>query len=443
MFKVILSTLTPLPTEDSNGGDSTDSKSDDNTMGDSDLQDLMDSMEGDSNDGSNDDMGGTSIDNLPDNMSGGYSSQSNSTPTKEVTLSDRQKELLGKKIQKQKDFIDGEVKKKSISKADSKNLDNIDESGSEIKSVGKDHTQGYGTIGRGVECIVVKKLTKNLLESELFPLTTNTFSSRSESPIRYSYNEEVQNGIKLGTILGKKLQVRGEDRNTVFNRQRIGKIDKRMISSLGFGNENVFQYMETDSYKKANLHISIDASGSMGGEKWENTLTNVVAMCKAVDMISNLTIQVSFRTTTYDKPYIVMAYDSRSDKFSKVKQMFGALTPNGTTPEGLCFEAILKNFLASNNDMDSYFLNLSDGAPYFQGRGFYYSGYTAAEHTKKMVKKIEDMGIKTLSYFISDSKYYGSAMDYFKIMYGSSSQQIDVTNLSQVTKSMNRLFLQK
>jgi len=443
MFKVILSTLTPLPTEDSNGGDSTDSKSDDNTMGDSDLQDLMDSMEGDSNDGSNDDMGGTSIDNLPDNMSGGYSSQSNSNPTNQATLSDRQKELLGKKIQKQKDFMDGDIKKKSISKVDSKNLDNIDESGSEIKSVGKGHADGYGNIGRGVECVVVKKLTKNLLESQLFPLTFGTYGNQTQSRIKYHYNEEVQNGIKLGTILGKKLQVRGEDRNTVFNRQKIGKIDKRMISSLGFGNENVFQYMETDSYKKANLHISIDASGSMSGPKWKNTLTNVVAMCKAVDMISNLTIQVSFRTTTYDKPYIVMAYDSRSDKFSKVKQMFGALTPNGTTPEGLCFEAILKNFLASNNDMDSYFLNLSDGEPYFQGRGFYYSGYTAAEHTKKMVKKIENMGIKTLSYFISDSNYYGSALDYFKIMYGSSSQVIDVTNLSQVTKSMNRLFLQK
>ena len=51
-------------------------------------------------------------------------------------------------------------------------------------------------------------------------------------------------------MLGKKLQVRGEDKSTVFNRQKVGKIDKRMISSLGFGNENVFQFTEIDSYKK-------------------------------------------------------------------------------------------------------------------------------------------------------------------------------------------------
>ena len=64
-----------------------------------------------------------------------------------------------------------------------------------------------------------------------------------------SYENEVQKGIQLGTMLGKKLQVRGEDRTTVFNRQKVGKIDRRMISSLGFGNENVFQFTELDSYK--------------------------------------------------------------------------------------------------------------------------------------------------------------------------------------------------
>ena len=71
----------------------------------------------------------------------------------------------------------------------------------------------------------------------------------------------------------------------------------------------------------------------MGGEKWEKTMTNVVALCKAVDMISNLNVQVTFRCTSENKPYIVMAYDSRVDKFSKVKQMFPGLTPRGTTPE--------------------------------------------------------------------------------------------------------------
>ena len=68
-----------------------------------------------------------------------------------------------------------------------------------------------------------------------------------------------------------------------------------MISSLGFGNENVFQFTELDSYKNANLHISVDASSSMSGDKWRKTMTNVVAICKAVDMISNLNVQGYFQ----------------------------------------------------------------------------------------------------------------------------------------------------
>jgi len=257
------------------------------------------------------------------------------------------------------------------------------------------------------------------------------------------YQEQVDAGIKLGTMLGKKLQVRGEDRTTVFNRQKVGRIDKRMISSLGFGNENVFQFTEIDSYKKANLHISVDASSSMGGDKWKKTMINTVAICKAVDMIPNLNVQVTFRCTQDNKPYIVMAYDSRVDKFSKIKQMFPALGPSGTTPEGLCFEAIQKEFVPINNDLDSYFLNISDGQPYFPGQGFYYSGDSAEKHTNKMVKMIESMGIQTLAYFIGDGYSGGSDERSFKRMYGKGAKMIDVTNVNQITKTMNQLFLTK
>ena len=438
MFQIILSKL-----DDAQQDSGTDKS---NTMSDDEFEDMLDNMDGSTEmSGDMDDsQGGNSMESDAD-INGGKPSEpkSSNSDSKKVELTDRQKELLQKKIQKQKQFMDGDIRKKGISKKDEETIEALNESGSEITTVGQGVDEGYGYVSKGVDCIVVKKLTKSLFENETFPMTSNNYSYNSEMVVRMDYQDEVQNGIKLGTILGRKLQVRGEDRNTIFNRQRIGKIDKRMISSLGFGNENVFQYMETDSYKKANLHVSIDASGSMGGSKWRNTLTNVVALCKAVDMIQNLTIQVSFRTTSGNTPYIVMAYDSRTDKFSKVKSMFGGLKSGGTTPEGLCFEAIMKNFLGSNNDMDSYFLNISDGEPYFQGRGFYYGGEMAADHTRKMVKQIEGMGIKTMAYFIGDGYVQSSSERLFKKMYGKGSQMIDVTSVSQITKTMNKLFLTK
>ena len=435
---------------DSEGSDSSDNGegSSDNTMSDEDFNDLMDSigkspMTGDSNDTP---TGGSGMDveNLPDNIDNGKQSKDDTKSESSVKLTDKQKDLLKSKINKQKKFLDGDIQKKSITKTDSKNLNAIEESGSELKEVGKS-ADGYG-YNRSTQCIVVKKLTKSLFESQMFPMTyLNYWNVEKEGAVKMYYEKSVQEGIKLGTMLGKKLQVRGEDKSTIFNRQKVGKIDKRMISSLGFGNENVFQFTEIDSYKKANLHISVDASSSMGGEKWEKTMTNVVAICKAVDMISNLNVQVTFRCTSNNKPYIVMAYDSRIDKFSKVKQMFPGLGPSGTTPEGLCFEAIMKEFVPINNDLDSYFLNLSDGQPYFPGQNFYYGGATAETHTNKMVKMIESMGIQTLAYFVTDWEIDVESSDArsFKRMYGKGAKMIDVKNVNQITKTMNQLFLQK
>ena len=457
MFNIILNNINQPTTDDTQEpqdgkGDgssdeqgSDDGNGDSSQMSDEDFNDLLESIGESPMGGDSDDTpsGGSSMDvgNMPDGMEG--EETENSSPSKSsVQLSDKQKELLKKKIQKQKDFMDGDIQKTAITKTDSSNLNAIEESGSEMKEVGKEVNQGYYG-NQSVQCIVVKKLTKGLFESPMFPMTYKNWNPEDDGVVRMECAEEVQKGIKLGTMLGKKLQVRGEDRTTVFNRQKVGRIDKRMISSLGFGNENVFQFTEIDSYKKANLHISIDASSSMNGDKWSNTMINVVAMCKAVDMIPNLQVQVTFRCTQGEKPYIVMAYDSKTEKFSKVKQLFGGLRPSGTTPEGLCFEAIMKSFIPINNDMDSYFLNLSDGQPYFGGRGFYYSGDAAEKHTGKMVKMIESMGIKTLSYFISDYDAGSYDRRSFKTMYGNGAKFVDVTNLNQITKTMNQLFLAK
>ena len=459
IFKVILSNMNDAEVYDENGepqkggnGEGSDDSSNDgqgssdNTMSDEDFEDIMDYLDGKTDAmGGGDDTptggNGMNVENLPDNMDGKPSS-GDSKSQSSVQLSDRQKQLLKKKIEKQKKFLDGDIQKTSISKTDSKNLNAIEESGSEIKEVGK-RADGYG-YNRSTQCIVVKKLTKSLFESELFPMTYNNYwQPEKDGVVKMYYTDDVDKGIKLGNMLGKKLQVRGEDRSTVFNRQKICKIDKRMISSLGFGNENVFQFTEIDSYKKANLHISVDASSSMNGDKWKKTMVNTVAICKAVDMIPNLNVQVTFRCTQDNKPYIVMAYDSRVDKFSKVKQMFPGLGPSGTTPEGLCFEAIQKEFVPVNNDLDSYFLNISDGQPYFPGHGFYYGGETAEKHTNKMVKMIESMGIQTMAYFIGDGYEGGSDERSFKNMYGKGAKMIDVQNVNQITKTMNGLFLAK
>ena len=193
----------------------------------------------------------------------------------------------------------------------------------------------------------------------------------------------------------------------------------------------------------------------MGGEKWDNTMTSVVAICKAVSMIQNVDVVVSIRSThnsggSYrsrkdtEYPIILIAYDSRIDKFSKVKNMFGYIRCSGTTPEGLCYEAIMNEIIPASNDRESYFLNFSDGMPMFSNTDVEYYNDVAIKHTKKMVEEIKNRGIKVLSYFIGDSKYDKSRnMDAFKTMYGKDSQFIDVTSVMSISKTMNKKFLEK
>jgi hypothetical protein len=365
----------------------------------------------------------------------------------EGRLSQRQMDIIRKKIEKQKEFLRGNIKKSKVSQTESKQLQSIEEAGAEMKVVAQDY-YGNGGSFKGIECVVVKKMTRTLMEQESFPLTSKRYRSGNEDTLYDQYSKEVAEGVRIGTLLGKKMQVRGESRETIFNRQLVGKMDKRMVSSLGYGNEHVFFTREIDSFKKANLHISVDASGSMGGDKWRKTMINVVALAKAVDMIPNLNIQISFRTTTGELPYIVLAYDSRVDKFVKVKQLFGYLGASGTTPEGLCFEAIMKQMVGSNSDVDSYFLNISDGEPYFHGKGMSYQGSGAAKHTRKMMKSIEGMGIKVMSYYVTDSNYEvdehsSSSAKIFKECYGPAASYINVTNVNEVARTMNRLFMSK
>jgi len=412
------------------------------SLSDEQFEDLLKSVEEMNLSDGDSKSGGSSVPVDSDGKGGGDGSK----PKNDIKLTPKQAELLKKAIEKQKDFLEGKTKKDELSTDEGKRLAQIDETGSELKTAGNDVEREYGEGNqKPVQVVTVGKLTHNLLESADFPMTHNSYGGVSKP-----YDSEVAKGIQIGFILGKKLQVRGEDRTTIFNRQKVGKIDKRMIASLGYGNENVFQFNDVDSYKKANIHISIDASGSMGGSKWRQTMVNVVAMCKAVDMIANLQIQVTFRTTVGGTsgsspllPYVVMAYDSRVDKLTKVKSMFPSLEPGGVTPEGLCFEAILKEFIPSNNGTDSYFLNISDGEPWFSNRaGMDYEGTAAFNHTKKMVGKILGMGIKVLSYYVDSSSYSGVS-DGFKRMYGKSAVKINVENVSEITKTINKLFLTK
>jgi len=216
-----------------------------------------------------------------------------------------------------------------------------------------------------------------------------------------------------------------------------------LIAELGFGNNNVFSTTFTERYADAHLHVSIDASGSMGGDKWAESIKCATALAKAASMIEGLDIVVDIRSTKGDSPVVVICYDSRVDKFSHVRKFWKYLGPAGTTPEGLCFEAISNYLVESNNNKKSYFLNISDGMPMFSNDSVYYHGHSAISHTKKKVTEMRKRGIDILSYFVSGSYERESTFNDFKAMYGSSAKVIGMNDVRQIAKTMNNLFLAK
>ena len=430
-MSVILNSIDPIKTksqdsdsDDENSDSQEDNSSDgSNTISDEELQDKLDS---------------DSV--VPSENSG------NDDGSDSVELSERQKSMLKKHFEKQEKFLDGDVQKTKLNKKEVSDIKAIDESGATYENVGSDvpkYSWG-GETGKGTKCLVVKNLTQSLIESSQFSCASS-WNQRSYS--NYEEYNFVEEGLRLGSMLGRKLQVRGEESQLKFTRQDSGKIDKRLISELGFGNSNVFSHTLTERYNKAYLHISVDASGSMGGKKWNKAMTSAVAMIKACDMAGNIDVVVSIRTThsknKSDVPLILVAYDSRKDKLVKVKNLFSSLGVSGTTPEGLCFEAIEKDLIPGNSNQDSYFVNYSDGQPYYSNNEIYYSGIEAERHTKKMCDGMRAKGISVLSYFIGGS--YESERDNkaFTAMYGKDAEFINATNMMSVAKTMNKKFLSK
>tara|TARA_R110000751_G_scaffold10981_1_gene39627 strand:- start:314 stop:2281 length:1968 start_codon:yes stop_codon:yes gene_type:complete len=391
--------------------------------------------EGEEENGSSSNNGGngTEVDSGDKEMTPEDGQPTDGEATEGEEISDSMRKSVESIYKKTKELLDGKSPKSKMTKNDKKIVDALGNSNSELVEVGG--TEGLNK----TKVVVVPDLTQALIDSSAFHfLYSHSYS--------YNSNKEdaINDGLRLGAILGKKLKVRGEEKDLIYTRQTSGKINKRLIAELGFDNGNVFSQVFTERYNKANLHISIDASGSMHGNKLQKSITSAVAMVKAAEMAGNIHVVVSFRWTQDDKPVVIICYDSRKDKITKIKKLWKYINAGGTTPESLCYEALMKKWLGGVNGDDNYFINYSDGAPWFSNNEIYYSGTCAEKHTRKMVKMMKNNGIKIASYFINEGSYgIQDTKHVFTRMYGKDASFINPTNMMEVAKSMNSKFLEK
>lgn len=299
-------------------------------------------------------------------------------------------------------------------------------------------------------CLVTRKINKQIMLSEFFPFSHVTHHKGEKVLYSAERNQNaVVSGVRMGQILVHRLQVRNDPVVTTFTRQDHGRIDRRILAQLGMDIESVFKRTTVENFKPAMLHLSLDASGSMGGRKWEQCITVATALSYVASKIRNIEVVVTIRGDS-EIPMVAVVHDSRVDNFQKVRNLFPSLCPTGSTPEGLCFNATLDLITECSGEYDTYFINFSDGEPGTSVRrgGEYrsYSGEEAFNHTRRQVQAMRDAGVKVMSYFISEyvtSRPHSYSHTAFKKMYGENAVFVNVQNVTEVLRTMNNLLLKK
>jgi hypothetical protein len=359
-------------------------------------------------------------------------------------LSDKAKEQLRKLIEGQKEFIKGQPKKGKLSKADQQKVDAWAEVDMEKKTVGANSEFSK----KGLPLYIINDVTNSFIDN-----LGNTYGLRSYVGT-YSQNR-INDAINRGKLLAKKLQLRNEERSLKTSRLDSGKIDKRLLHEIGFNNFDIFQKVNINAYKPSYIHISIDQSGSMQGSKFDSAMEFAAMFATASKYIKNIHLVISVRSTfdgsgksgwsrhnLQNIPYLMYIFDSKKHNIQHVRSLFPKVSANNLTPEGLCFDGIMKDTIQKSANTEAYFINICDGEPYMNyssGNGsFDYGGPKAQAHSKKQMQRMEQNGVKFITYFIG-SKYDFEAVEK---CYGKNAVLLQrADEIGVITKTMNKRLL--
>lgn len=339
-----------------------------------------------------------------------------------------------------KKVMNGQNRRKKIKSKERADVEQLESAEAKIVEAGDKIVGNF-------PCLVTRKLDKKIMLSEWFPFTRKS-NSPNLTPIPH-YEHAVTAGVRMGQLLAHRLQVRNDPIVTHYTRQNHGKIDRRILSQLGMEIESVFKRTTVDKFRPVMLHLSLDASGSMGGDKWKKVITVATALAFVSSKISNVETVITIRGDN-NIPMVCVIYDSRKDNFQKARTLFPCLSPNGSTPEGLCYKATMDLITECTAEYDTYFINFSDGEPgttvHRNGTYKSYSGGEAYNHTRRQVQAMREAGVKVLSYFIGwrdTVNYVDASARAFRTMYGDSAVYVNVSNVTEVLRTLNKLLLKK
>ena len=159
-----------------------------------------------------------------------------------------------------------------------------------------------------------------------------------------------------------------------------------MTDNRGYQPEGVkYTYPDDDPYQEGN-EVYYNMAEFLNDDEFSQDLFSKQTL---IDNILNKFLleqwEIEIRREGITEDIQTDLYDN---KLTKIKTLWKALQPGGVTPESLCYEAIMKKWLQGSTGEDNYFINYSDGAPWFStggrygGYDVYYAGDPAIDHTR-------------------------------------------------------------
>ena len=330
-----------------------------------------------------------------------------------------QERKINIQVERQKDFINSQHKKKRISKTQKTQVNKLAKSDTKLSNYNISKNSNIPTI--------ITYDWEHYFTSKLKPC-----------------EKAVENGLFLGKKLLSKLQNRNNIRKDIFENQKKGKLNTNKLFKATF-KEDIFYKIEKEDYKNTFIHISLDLSGSMRGNKLEKTIQTAVAIAYASCYLKNFDVEISlrgtFRSSKNQQQTPLLAYSFNSKK-NNVKDLnkFKALITCGMTPEGICLDEVRKNLPKPSYYQEVFLLNISDGLPNINSTAYNFN--TSINHTAKVIRQYKRDNIGVLSYYIHDVwDKTQNAEDTFGRMYGKDAKYIDVNNISHVGKTINDMLL--
>ena len=325
-------------------------------------------------------------------------------------------------VERQKDFINSQHRKKRINKSTKNQVNKLAKSDTKLNSYNISKNSNIPTI--------ITYDWEHYFTSKLKPC-----------------EKAVERGLFLGKKLLSKLQTRNNIKKDIFENQKKGKLNTNKLFKAQF-KEDIFYKVEKEDYKNTFIHISLDLSGSMRGNKLEKTIQTAIAIAYASCYLKNFDVEISLRGTfsknynpknSEQVPLLAYAFNSKKNNVKDLNK-FKALITCGMTPEGICLDEVRKNLPTPSYYQEVFLLNISDGLPNISSA--VYNLNTAINHTAKVIRQYKKNNIGVLSYYIHDTwDKTKNSEEIFGRMYGKDAKYIDVDNISHVGKTINNMLL--